>query len=248
MKRVIVYGDIHGCLDELRLLREKLAVTPQDLEISVGDILNKGPWLGHEMIRYVQEHRIAVVVGNNEEKAAKQYKKYKKEGVSFLKTLRPFEIATVMSLQESDYRFLKSLPYFMKVKNLTILHGGLKPGMQLEKLTQTEKKELTLIRYFDKSLNPIPWHDKENRYCFWAEVYDGTQGFIVSGHHPFEEPKICEHAVDIDTGCVYGGKLTAAVFPVNEKRVETENVTFVSEKAKRDYWGDYLYGEGNEKD
>jgi len=248
MKRVIVYGDIHGCLDELRLLREKLAVTSEDLEISVGDILNKGPYLGHEMIRYVQEHRIAVVVGNNEEKAAKQYKKYKKEGLSFLETLRPFEIATVMSLQESDYRFLKSLPYFMKIKNLTILHGGLKPGMQLEKLTQAEKKELTLIRYLDKSLNPIPWSDKENRYRFWAEVYDGAQGFIVAGHHPFEEPKICEHAVDIDTGCVYGGKLTAAVFPVNAQRVETENVVYVSEKARRDYWGAYLYGEGNEKD
>jgi len=247
MKRVIIYGDIHGCLDELKALREKLQIQKNDIEISVGDILNKGPYLGHEMVRYVQEHHISVVMGNNEAKAIKQYRKYKKEGESFLKTLRPFEIATAMSLQEEDVVFLEKLPYFLRIENLTVLHGGLLPGMRLAKLSEAEKKEITLIRYVNKELHPIPWSDEHNRYKFWTDIYDGREGFIVSGHHPFEEPKISKYAIDIDTGCVYGRKLTAVTFPITKKGVDTSKPQFVSQKAKKDYWHEYIYGVKSEE-
>ena len=43
MKRVIIYGDIHGCLDEFVELRKKIGVKKEDIEISTGDFLNKGP-------------------------------------------------------------------------------------------------------------------------------------------------------------------------------------------------------------
>jgi len=247
MKRVIVYGDIHGCLDELKALREKLDIQKNDIEISVGDILNKGPFLGHEIIRYIQEHHISVVMGNNEAKAIKHYLKYRKEGAAFLETLRPFESATALSLQEEDYFFLKALPYFMRVKNLTILHGGILPGMRLDKLDTAQKKEITLIRYLDKKMQPVSWSDKQNQYCFWSEVYDGSEGFIVAGHHPFPEPKIEKYAIDIDTGCVYGGKLTAAVFKMDKNGVDTKGVTLISQKAKRNYWHEYLEGAESEK-
>ena len=242
MKRVIVYGDIHGCLDEFKLLRQKLEIQQDDREISVGDIVNKGPFLAREMIRYVSEHHIEVILGNNEAKALKHYKKYQKEGMDFLEKLQPFEVATVLSLREDDVSFLSSLDYFKKVHNLTILHGGVVPDMDLDSLDEKQKKETTLIRYLNKDLEPLSWGDKDNRYKFWAELYDGRDGFMVGGHHPFEEPKVCEHAVDIDTGCVYGRKLTAAVFTVDAGCVDTKGVEFVFEEAKRDYWADYLHG------
>ena len=248
MKRVIIYGDIHGCLDELKQLREKLDIKKSDIEISVGDILNKGPYLAHDMIRYMQEHHIDVVTGNNEAKALKQYRKYRKSGESYLKTLRPFEMATVLSLQDEDAEYLQSLPFFLRIENLTILHGGVTPQMKLDKLDDAGKKELTLIRYLNKKLEPIPWSDAENRYKFWTEVYDGREGFIVGGHHPFPEPKIDKYAMDIDTGCVYGGKLTAAVFEMKKEKVDTKNPKLVSQKAARDYWNEYLHGVKDEND
>ncbi len=248
MKRVIVYGDIHGCLEELRALREKLDIQKADIELSVGDILNKGPYLAHDMIRYMQEHHIDVVMGNNEAKALKQYRKYRKSGASYLETLRPFEAATVLSLQEEDARFLSDLPYYTKIANLTVIHGGLVPGMRLDKMDEAQKKELTLVRYLNRDLEPIPWSDTENRYKFWTEVYDGREGFIVAGHHPFPKPKIDTYAMDIDTGCVYGGRLTAAVFTMQKKHVDTENAVLISVPAKRDYWCEYLKGEACEKD
>ncbi len=243
MKRVIVYGDIHGCLDEFKDLREKIGIKSGDLEICVGDILNKGPYLGGEMISYLQDHHIRSVVGNNEAKAIKQYKQYKKAGEEYLKSLRAFEIATVLSLRDDDFLFLNSLPLFIKVKNLTILHGGLTPSMDLENLDASLKKEITLIRYLNKEFLPIPWSDQENRYKFWTEVYDGREGFIVSGHHPFPKPKIDKYAVNIDTGCVYGGKLTAVVFTVKEDRIDIKNYEFFYKRAKKDYWNSYLKGE-----
>ncbi len=247
MKRVILYGDIHGCLDELKKLRRKIEIKSDDIEISVGDILNKGPYLAREMILYMQEHHIQVVMGNNEAKTVKYYKKFLKEGESFLKTIRPFEAAVVLSMQEEDYRYLSELPFFIRVKNLTVIHGGLTPDMNLEKLDDKLKKELTLIRYLNKELKPIPWSDVENRYKFWSEVYDAREGFIVSGHHPFPEAKVDTYAMDIDTGCVYGGKLTAAIFMMDKKGVDTKNYKLISVKAKRDYWNDYLKGRGDEK-
>jgi len=244
MKRVIVYGDLHGCLDELKALREKLKIQPEDMEISVGDILNKGPYLADKMIAYLKEHNFKVVIGNNEAKALRQYNKYKKEGEEYLKTLRPFECATVLSIREKEFSYLHSLPYFYKIDNLTILHGGLAPGVHLsEDMDDVIKKEITLIRYLDKNFQPVSWSDRANPgNKFWSEIYDGREGFIVAGHHPFPSPKEEKYALDIDTGCVYGGCLTAVIFTKNKKRFDTKNYTFVSQKAYHDYWGEYLKG------
>ncbi len=243
MKRVIVYGDLHGCLDEFEILRQELKITKEDIEVSVGDILNKGPYLADKMIAYMQEHSIKAVIGNNEAKAMKQYEKYLQSGEEYLKTLRPFEVATVLSMQDKEYSYLKSLPYYLKFENITILHGGLTPDMKLSKnMDMVAKKEITLVRYLNKKLEPIPWSDEDNRYKFWSELYDGREGFIVSGHHPFPKPKVEKYALDIDTGCVYGGRLTAVVFKKNKKGFDTKNYEFFSQKAKSDYWKKYLKG------
>ena len=43
MGRTIVIGDIHGCYDELKELLNKLALSPEDRVIAVGDLTVKGP-------------------------------------------------------------------------------------------------------------------------------------------------------------------------------------------------------------
>jgi len=243
MKRVIVYGDLHGCLEEFKALRDKIGINSYDFEICVGDIINKGPYLAHIMISYMQDHNIKAVLGNNEIKSIKQYRQYLSKGEEYLKTLRPFEAATVLSLNSDDFSFLNSLPYFLKIKNLTVLHGGLTPFMSLDKLDCALKREITLIRFLNEKFRPVLLSDQKNHNKFWAEVYDGREGFIVSGHHPFKEPKIEKYAVDIDTGCVYGGKLTAIIFKKDDdNNFDTKNYEFVYQKSKSDYWGNYLNG------
>lgn len=48
---------------------------------------------------------------------------------------------------------------------------------------------------------------------FWADVYDGSQGFVIYGHSPWLDGQVKwdVHAAGIDTACVFGGKLTALV-------------------------------------
>ena len=64
--RVIVYGDIHGCLDEFFALRKKVSPNPYDIEICVGDILTRGV-KDFETLQYVMQENILSVRGNNDD-------------------------------------------------------------------------------------------------------------------------------------------------------------------------------------
>jgi bis(5'-nucleosyl)-tetraphosphatase (symmetrical) len=235
-RRVIVYGDIHGCLREFEKLRSKIKPKKGDIEISTGDFINKG-FHSLKMIRYMENEDILSVMGNNEEKILNAYKKYKKDGKKAIEKLRKDEKLLIKELSKRDYHFLKSLPYFIKIKNLTVVHGGIPLGLKLNRhLDKEEKRSLTLLRFYNKNLQPIPYRDVENRYKFWSELYDGREGFVVFGHHPFKKPKIDKYSIGIDTGCVYGGKLSAVVFEMNKDRVDTKHYKIYQQRAKKDYW------------
>ena len=237
MKSIIVYGDIHGCLDEFKKLRKQVNLKPDDIEILVGDFINKGPF-SLDTIHYLSNHNILSVMGNNEAKIIKLYKRYLKDGDKYLETIKPHDRDTVLKITKNELKYLESLPYFLKFSNLTIVHGGVKSDTVLdENIDNNTKKQITLLRYLNKDLEAIPWDDFEGRYKFWSELYKGHEGFIVFGHHPFDEPKIEEFAVGIDTGCVYGGKLTAIKFAVKKNgKVDTKKYKLFSIDAKKDYW------------
>ena len=235
-KRIIVYGDIHGCLDELEQLRERINPNPEDMEITVGDFLNKGPY-SLKTLRYLNEHNILSIMGNNEAKIVKLYYKYQKKGEEYLDTLRKSDKKTILELKPKDVVYLESLPYFMKIDNLTLVHGGIENSMTLsDKMDDKEKKLLTQLRFYNKKGEPIPYDDFENRDKFWSEVYEGHEGFIVFGHHPFKEVKIEKYAIGVDTGCVYGRALTAISFPYHDSHVDTDNYTLHSVKAIRKHF------------
>ncbi len=231
MPKIIVYGDIHGCLDELKQLRSDINPKKGDIEISVGDFLNKGPY-SLKTLRYLNKHHILSVMGNNEAKIIKLYHRYQKQGESYLSTLRSSDKKTLLELGTDDITYLESLPYYLKIDTLTIVHGGIVNGMQLsENMNDKEKKLLTQLRFYNKKHEPIPYDDFENREVFWSEEYDGKEGFIVFGHHPFPEVKIEKNAIGIDTGCVYGGTLTAISFTYKDKKVNIKKYTLHEVKA-----------------
>jgi diadenosine tetraphosphatase ApaH/serine/threonine PP2A family protein phosphatase len=75
--------------------------------------------------------------------------------------------------------------------------------------------ELLRLRYHDDDGHMIPLGDiDKSAHTFWADEYDGRFGHVFFGHEPFtgKEPKRFKHATGLDTGCVFGGSLTAAVF------------------------------------
>jgi len=80
------------------------------------------------------------------------------------------------------------------------------------KKQKEQKDKILRLRYLDQDGNFVSFGKEDKNSIFWADVYDGNQGFIVYGHQWFQNVKINKHSIGIDTGCVYGNKLSAVVF------------------------------------
>ena len=230
-KRLIIYGDIHGCLEEFKLLRKKIKPKKGDIEVVVGDILNKGPF-SVETLKYIIKKGILAVMGNNEFKFINLF-----EGNSKGYDLKPREKKLLKKLKKKHIKFLKKLPYFLKFDNITIVHGGIPYWLRLDKkLSEEDKWHLISLRFYDKDLKILPWSKRDKLYKYWAQIYDGKEGFVVYGHQPFKKPKIDKFAIGIDTGCVYGGKLSAVIFKWKKDGFDINNYKIVSIKARKNYF------------
>lgn len=122
-------------------------------------------------------------------------------------------------LSDEDVDWLSSLPVTLEVDNWVAVHGGLLPGLPLE---AQERDKLLRVRYVtpageyvglkdDGSFDPPP------NSCCWMESYDGPRN-VVYGHavHSLSSPRVDLRpqgvaCYGIDTGVVYGGRLTALI-------------------------------------
>lgn len=210
MNKLVIYGDIHGCYDEFRSLRNQINSQDNDIEVCVGDIITKGTH-SIETLRYIQENGIRSVLGNHEDKIIR-YLKHQESPKKNPIILDSDEQQIVDNLTPKDIEFLYSLPLFLRFDDITVLHGGLQNSMILENLSKRDQQKLLRLRYLDHEGHFVAHGEETEDSTSWADMYDGNQGFVVYGHQWFDEPKISKHAIGIDTGCVYGNKLSAVVF------------------------------------
>lgn len=211
--RLIVYGDLHGCLEEFQKLHKRINPQKDDTEVCVGDIITKGSH-SLETLRYIQENGILSVLGNHEDKIIR-YLKHRESPKKNPIILDNDEQQIVDNLTAKDIDFLYSFPLFLRFNNITIVHGGLQNSMVLENLTNRDYQKLIRLRYLDQDGHFVMYGDETENSVFWADVYDGNQGFVVYGHQWFDEAKISNYAIGIDTGCVYGNKLSAVIFDLS---------------------------------
>jgi bis(5'-nucleosyl)-tetraphosphatase (symmetrical) len=210
---IIVYGDIHGCLNEFKELRSKVDPKSKDIEVCVGDIITKG-YDSIGLLNYLQEHNIKSVLGNHEDKLLRylEHQKSKKKNPI---NLDSDEKNILKNLSQDNLKYLKSLPVYLKFGDITIVHGGLQNHTVLSRLTKKGIQKVLRLRYVDENGDFVT-KGKEHKKCsFWADVYNGNQGFVIHGHRWMQNVHIHNNAIGIDTGCVYGNKLTAIV--LNDK-------------------------------
>ena len=210
MSKLIVYGDIHGCYDEFISLRNKVNPNKNDIEVCVGDVITKGKD-SIKVLRYLQKNNIRSVLGNHEDKFIR-FLEHEKSNKKNPIILDDDEKNIVDNLNEKDIQYLKNMSLFLRFENITILHGGLQNHYILEDLTKKEKSKILRMRYLDKNGNFLSYGKEADDSVFWADIYDGNQGFVVYGHQWFKEVKINKNSIGIDTGCVYGNRLSAVVF------------------------------------
>ncbi|HEX6098642.1 MAG TPA: metallophosphoesterase [Thermoanaerobaculia bacterium] len=203
--RLIFIGDIHGCYDELVELLGRLKPSASDVVVSVGDIVTKGP-AADRCLDLWRERGFLAVKGNNE--------------IKVLHRARPLLrfFARDRVVRRGDLlRYIESWPIVIDFPAAAIaaVHGGFLPQMHVDAETvehaQDEIVELRWIRKKDGAWKAIPKDRKKSGDVLWSEKWKGDR-FVVYGHTPVREPKFDARALGLDTGCVYGGKLTAASY------------------------------------
>jgi diadenosine tetraphosphatase ApaH/serine/threonine PP2A family protein phosphatase len=232
MSRTIFIGDVHGCREELVALIGKLNPEGGDRVIFVGDLVDKGPdSLG--VLRYVREllgvlPGSCVVAGNHEEKALRFHKSGKLDKLK--------DQSWVHEATDEDWAFIEAMPltWHDPKPDIRVIHGGIFPALlekhpdAFEKIeargaawhkgggkVMNRARRMLRVRYVgEDSGDMLALFDNKPGDPFWADVYDGSQGFVIYGHSPFLDGMVkvnSDRAIGIDTGCVFGARLTAYV-------------------------------------
>lgn len=209
--RTLVIGDVHGCFDELVELLQVSGWTKADRLVFAGDLVAKGPD-SRAVVALAREHKALGVLGNHDAHVLKA-----REGnASALKGTHR-EVANALS--EDDWRYLELLPLWLDFPELNtlVVHAGLLPNVPV---TEQPRHLLLNLRSIDAEGNGST---RVSGGRPWAELWPGPR-FVIFGHDALRKLQHHPHALGLDTGCVYGGQLSAVWLPerrlvqVNAKR------------------------------
>uniref|UniRef100_UPI00404916DD metallophosphoesterase n=1 Tax=Flavobacterium sp. TaxID=239 RepID=UPI00404916DD len=229
-KRHIIIGDVHGCNQELNSLINKIDLTVADKLYFIGDLIDKGPdsfGVIQTVYNLTKKFDVKLILGNHEEKFLR-FIKNKKENEKAFKTMTNIEEFELLykQISEPQLEMIRNAYFYYKIEEIDfmLMHAGIPNGIELmhkgflkygTDVGKASKKIrlLTMTRYLDKNGDFLSLGQQSEGQYFWAEKYNGKYGTIIFGHEAFigSEVKNYENAIGIDTGCVYGGSLTALV-------------------------------------
>ena len=211
MGRTIVIGDIHGCFDELSDLLKLVELRTDDRVIAVGDLVVKGTKDRDVLDLFIEDARFSSVIGNHD-RALRQY--WRGEPIRLTKEQR----ATAGQLESQRERYsayLRSLPFTINLGSHLVVHAGVRPGVPLRRQMASDLTEMRTMGANPSRRRGVPWYD----------VYRGKR-IVLFGHWPAKTPRLAPRAIGLDTGCVYGDRLTGYIIEMDQ---------FVSVPARRAY-------------
>lgn len=243
--RKIFIGDVHSCVNELRHLIDKLQPTNEDLIVFLGDLIDKGdkPIETMEYIKtLINNNNVLVVMGNHDKKLLKKI---------ISKRETPFPVS-----QDAE-QIIRNAKLFYRFPELGIFacHAGIYPNMHKQlggyiddddaiypaknKHRGEFAEKLAHTRMVSKTGRMITLGEEKEEDVHWTHVYDGTEGFVFYGHDAWPEVVMTEYTCGIDTGCVYGWYLTAAIV-THEQEIKKswkvkDNLTFQHVKSNKVY-------------
>lgn len=201
--RTLFIGDVHGCADELDALLAECGWQPGDRVVLVGDLVAKGPDSAG-VVQRAREKGLLAVRGNHDEHVLRWHAGHGKPG----KKLKPEHQRVLDTLGPADWKWLAALPVYLRLPELNVLtvHGGLVPGVPLE---QQRPEHLLNLRSITPAGKPSKRIDDG---VPWATHWRGPER-ILFGHDAMRGLQRHPHALGLDSGCVYGGRLTAYGLP-----------------------------------
>lgn len=234
MLRTIVVGDVHGCREELEDLLTEVGWQKGERLVLAGDLCAKGPD-SQGVVQLARESGFLAVLGNHDAHVLRVRDLQAgrvpagEEGRGELRKderkPKPEHQLVVDTLKPEDWAYLEALPLLLRLgpegpgaADTVVVHAGVVPGIPLD---QQSREHLLNLRSIRDDGEPT----KKLKGRPWASLWRGPEP-IIFGHDAVRGLQQHAHATGLDTGCVYGGQLTAIVLP--ERRL-------VAVPARRSY-------------
>jgi polynucleotide kinase-phosphatase len=224
-----IVGDVHGCREELEALLVRLgyelrrdeAGRPVDAAhpagrtaVFVGDLVDRGPdspgVLRLVMGMVTAGHAICVP-GNHEQKLLRKLR-----GRDVRLTHGLAETMAQLAAEPAGFvadaaAFIDGLVshYVLDGGRLVVAHAGLK-----EAYHGRASGRVRSFALYGETTGETDEYGLPVRYP-WARDYRGS-AMVVYGHTPTPEPEWVNNTICLDTGCVFGGRLTALRYPEKE--------------------------------
>ncbi|KAL7428174.1 hypothetical protein ACHAXM_001312 [Skeletonema potamos] len=239
--KILIIGDVHGCLTELKLLIQK-ATTQQHQKkyqsrpnfraiILVGDLVNKGPYSA-EVIKFVRRqqekhHNMFAIRGNHDDRALAaalgDEDCARKSQYDWVTTKRGL-------LSDEDVEWLAELPYTITIPS-RLLQQEPQDGDDADdepkqdvivvhaglipNVTLDDQPTTAMTTIRDFITIPPDALDGEQTREHIAKAWKGPE-LIIFGHDAKRGLQQEEYAIGLDTGCVYGKQLTGIILPERE--------------------------------
>lgn len=210
--RTIVIGDVHGCYEELKTLLSDLEEggaynKDTDKLIFLGDYIDRGKdsRLVIELIRSLQKDndKVIALMGNHEDMLLDYYKGFNNSWLwnGHNETLNSYDGHREQF--EDDMKWMRKLPLYHEDENYIYVHAGVDVNKPLK-----EQDKNTLLWIRDDFIYSEKKYDKKIIFGHTPTMYlseDGDKPILTFAEN-----------IDIDTGCVYNGKLTALIIEDGE--------------------------------
>jgi serine/threonine protein phosphatase 1 len=204
LERIFIIGDVHGCLEMLKQLMDGIDWNPKkDGLIFLGDYIDRGEdpkGVVDFILEISREGRsVQCLMGNHEDLfldflgGADPANFILNGGINTMESYHmDGERDRAQAIPPEHLTFLKTLKSWIELDDYFVVHAGFRPGVSLEEQTP---QDLVWIR---------------EPFIFSPHDFGKK---VIFGHTPFYDPLIMENKIGLDTGAVYGNRLTCLELP-----------------------------------